>query len=133
MLIVHPPPGPWSFSGPQGPVAQWFDLVVGDTTVRRGAWRRDDPAIADRLVFSWAPELPVRWTEEDESVAGHPRDPHHRVETLASSRHVVVRRDGVLLAESSRPVLLYETGLPTRYYLPKPHVRTDLLEPTGTV
>lgn len=124
------PPHP--FFGPHGPVSQWYDLVVGDEVVRHAAWRRDDPAFAGLLVLSWHPALPLRWTEEDEEVGGHPRDPHHRVEVLRSSRHVVVRRGGVVLAESSRPVLLLETSLPTRYYLPEADVHLDVLEPSRT-
>ncbi|MEU9867757.1 DUF427 domain-containing protein [Actinomadura sp. NPDC048021] len=73
------------------------------------------------------------WFEEDEEVFVHPRDPYTRVDVLAASRHVRVEVDGVTVAESSSPRLLFETGLPVRYYLPKPHVRMDLLEHTGTV
>jgi uncharacterized protein (DUF427 family) len=68
------------------------------------------------------------WYEEDEQIFGHPKDPYHRIDILASSRHVRVRNGGVLLAESRRPMLLFETGLPVRYYLPAEDVRTDLLE-----
>lgn len=128
---AQPPAGGWSFFGAHGPVAEWFDLVVGDQVVPHAAWRRDDPALDRHLVLSWDPALPLRWTEEDEDVFGHPRDPHHRVEVLRSSRHVVVRREGVVLAESSRPVLLLETGLPTRYYLPEEDVALERLEPSG--
>jgi uncharacterized protein (DUF427 family) len=73
------------------------------------------------------------WYEEDEEVFVHPRDPYTRVDTVHSSRHVRVEVDGQTLAETTRPVLLFETGLPTRYYIPKLDVRMDLLEPTGTV
>ncbi|TDD72199.1 DUF427 domain-containing protein [Actinomadura darangshiensis] len=73
------------------------------------------------------------WFEEDEEVFVHPRDPYTRVDVLAASRHVRVEVDGVTVAESSSPRLLFETGLPVRYYLPKPHVRMDLLEHTDTV
>jgi uncharacterized protein (DUF427 family) len=73
------------------------------------------------------------WFEEDEEVFTHPRDPYTRVDILASSRHVRVELDGVRLAESDSPRLLFETGLPVRYYLPKPHVRMDLLELTDSV
>ncbi|GLZ15329.1 hypothetical protein Acsp04_55640 [Actinomadura sp. NBRC 104425] len=73
------------------------------------------------------------WFEEDEQVFVHPRDPYHRVDVLASSRHVRIEVDGVTVAESSSPRLLFETGLPVRYYLPKTHVRMDLLEPSDTV
>ncbi len=62
----------------------------------------------------------------------HPRDPYHRVDVLGSSRHVQVRVGGVLIAESRRPRLLFETGLPVRYYLPKLDVRLDLLTPSPT-
>ncbi|MFC9971452.1 DUF427 domain-containing protein [Spirillospora sp. NPDC127200] len=73
------------------------------------------------------------WFEEDQEVFVHPRDPYTRVDVLPSSRHVRVEVDGVTVAESGSPRLLFETGLPTRYYLPKTHVRMDLLEPSGTV
>jgi uncharacterized protein (DUF427 family) len=72
------------------------------------------------------------WFEEDEEVFKHPRDPYHRVDVRDSSRHVRVIVDGVVVAESTRPRLLFETGLPTRYYLPKLDVRMDLLSPTTT-
>ncbi|QFZ17954.1 DUF427 domain-containing protein [Saccharothrix syringae] len=71
------------------------------------------------------------WFEEDEPVYVHPRDPYTRVDALASSRHVRVEVDGVEVANSRRPVILYETGLPPRYYLPMTDVRVDLLRPTS--
>jgi uncharacterized protein (DUF427 family) len=73
------------------------------------------------------------WFEEDEEVFVHPRDPHARIDVLASSRHVRVEVDGVTVADSSTPRLLFETGLPVRYYIPKPHVRMDLLTQSETV
>src|ERR671914_1776880 len=73
------------------------------------------------------------WFEEDEEVFTHPRDPYTRVDILPSSRHVRIEVAGVTVAESMSPRLLFETGLPVRYYLPKPHVRMDLLEPSDTV
>ena len=89
-----------------------------------------------------APELPghvtVKWSDADEWLAdeerlvGHARDPFARIDVVRSSRHVVVEHEGVLLAESRRPLLLYETGLPVRTYLPPEDVRTDLLEPSET-
>ena len=125
-----PPDGPF-FYRPKGPVAQWYDLELNERVVRHAAWRRDDPAIADCLVLSWQPGVLDRWMEEDEIVIEHPRDPHKRVEAIASSRHVQISLDGVVLADSRRPVLLFETHLPTRYYLPRSDVRFDALEPSG--
>jgi uncharacterized protein (DUF427 family) len=73
------------------------------------------------------------WYEEDEEVFVHPRDPYHRVDVMNSSRHIKVVLDGEVIAETSRPRLLFETGLITRYYVPKVDVRLDLLEPSNTI
>jgi uncharacterized protein (DUF427 family) len=132
--LLHPssedsPDGPFFF-GPKGPVSQWFDLRVEDRLIPHAAWTRDDPALRGMIVLSWQPGLLDRWLEEDEEVRGHPRDPHKRVETVASSRRVTVELDGVELAETSRPVLLFETGLPTRYYVPRSDVRFEMLTPS---
>jgi uncharacterized protein (DUF427 family) len=72
------------------------------------------------------------WFEEDEPVYTHPRDPYTRVDILASSRHVRIEIDGVTVADSVRPHILFETGLPSRYYLPMTDVRLDLLRPTAS-
>lgn len=127
----EPPERPWFFQ-PQGAVSQWYDVVVGDRVVEHAAWVRDTPELADLLVVSWLPGLLDRWLEEDEEVGGHPRDPHARVDALPSSRHVVVSIDGVVLGDTNTPVVLFETGLPTRYYLPREDVDFDVLKPTDT-
>lgn len=69
------------------------------------------------------------WFEEDEALLGHPRSPYVRVDSLPSSRTVRIEVDGTVLAETDHPVLLFETGLPTRHYLPSEDVRLDLLTP----
>jgi uncharacterized protein (DUF427 family) len=73
------------------------------------------------------------WFEEDEEVFTHPRDPYTRVDILPSSRRVRVAVADVTVADSTGPRILLETGLPARYYLPKTHVRMDLLALTETV
>jgi uncharacterized protein (DUF427 family) len=70
------------------------------------------------------------WFEEDEPNLGHPRDPFHRIDIVHSSRHVRVEHDGEVVAESTRPHLLFETQLPVRYYLPREDLRADLLAPS---
>ncbi|WP_220794404.1 DUF427 domain-containing protein [Nocardioides pelophilus] len=115
---------------PHGPVSAWYDVVTEGRVIEHAAWVRDDPKISDRIVLSWEPGVIDRWLEEDEEVIVHPRDPHARVEALASSRHVRVSLGGTVLADSHSPVLLFETGLPTRYYLPREDVRLDVLTPT---
>ena len=110
-----------------------YDVRV-DGAVAEGAAKRylDSPlpAIRDLVRFEWA--AMDEWLEEDEPVYTHPRDPYHRVDILHSSRHVRVEVDGVTIADSVRPVILFETGLPPRYYLPLSDLRTELLTPTGT-
>jgi uncharacterized protein (DUF427 family) len=73
------------------------------------------------------------WFEEDEEVfGGHPRSPYVRVDAIRSSRRIRVEIDGVILAESDSPVLLFETGLPTRHYIPRTDIDFDALERTET-
>lgn len=112
-----------------------FDLVVGSRIAENAAWRYTDRSpeherISDYVGFHWR-QLEA-WYEEDDEVFVHPRDPYHRVDVLQSSRHVRVDIEGQVVAETRRPRLLFETGLPTRYYIPKQDVRMDLLDATGT-
>jgi uncharacterized protein (DUF427 family) len=72
------------------------------------------------------------WYEEDELNVSHPRDPFHRIEVVHSSRPVRVELDGQMLAESTRPYLLFESMLPVRYYLPAEDVARELLAPSDT-
>jgi uncharacterized protein (DUF427 family) len=102
--------------------------------VERGAWMHTSPpppleALAGLLTFSWRDLI---WFEEDEPLQAHARDPHKRVDVVAGSRHVRVELEGHLLAESRRPLLLFETALPVRYYLPAGDVVAALL-PSQTV
>jgi len=88
-------------------------------------------AIRGHVRFEWG--AMDAWFEEDEEVYVHPRDPYTRVDILPSSRHVRVEVDGVTVADSRNARILFETGLPARYYLPKTDVRLDLLARTDTV
>jgi uncharacterized protein (DUF427 family) len=72
------------------------------------------------------------WFDEDEEVAGHLRNPYTRVDVRSCSRLVRVLADGEVIAESRRAVLLSETGLPNRFYLPADDVRSERLELSGT-
>jgi uncharacterized protein (DUF427 family) len=99
-----------------------------------GAARRyphaPDPVVRDCVRFDW--NAMTEWLEEDEPVYVHPRSPYTRIDILASSRHVRIEVDGVIVADSRSPRILFETGLPPRYYLPLSDIRTDLLRPTAT-
>ncbi|MFC6010015.1 DUF427 domain-containing protein [Nocardia lasii] len=112
--------------------AAGFDVAIAGVRAEGAALRYLDSPIAElkdavRLDFDT-----FDWFEEDEPIAIHPRDPHHRVDILAGSRNVRVEVDGVTVADSSAPRILFETGLPPRYYLPRTDVRMDLLTPSDT-
>ncbi len=87
--------------------------------------------LAGTVRFDWA--ALDAWFEEDEQVFVHPRSPYVRVDALRSSRPVRVELGGVVLADSSSPVMVFETGLPTRYYLNRTDVDFGHLIPTDTV
>jgi uncharacterized protein (DUF427 family) len=115
--------------------ASYWSVTVGDRVVRNAVWSYQDPLpgrgdIKGRMAFYW--HKVDAWFEEDDEVFVHPRDPYHRVDVLSSSRHVRVAVAGQTVAETRRPRLLFETGLPTRYYIPKADVRMDLLTPTDS-
>ena len=120
---------------PSSAIARWT-LEHRGRTVDNVGWSYREPdadhaPLKDHIAFYWN-KLDA-WFEEDDEVYVHPRDPYHRVDVLQSSREVRVVVEGQEVARSRRPRLLFETGLPTRYYLPKLDVRLDLLEPSETV
>jgi uncharacterized protein (DUF427 family) len=114
--------------------ARTLTVLAGSARARGAAARYEDSPIEElrgTVRLQW--DAMEAWFEEDEVVYTHPRDPYTRVDILASSRHVRVLLDGLVLADSTSPRLLFETGLPTRYYLPRTHVRMGLLERSATV
>ena len=113
--------------------AHHYHVTGGATTVEDAAWTYPDSPIEElrALVrFEW--DAMDAWFEEDVEVFVHPRDPHTRVDALASSRHVRIELDGVVVADTHHPTVLFETGLPPRWYIPKHDVRMELLEPTDS-
>jgi uncharacterized protein (DUF427 family) len=114
--------------------AAYHSIKVGDRLALDAVWEYPDSpieAIRDHVRIEWS--ATDHWFEEDEEVFVHPRSPYARVDCLPSSRHVEVIVDGVTVADTHRPTLLFETGLPTRYYVPLTDVRLDLLEPSASV
>lgn len=94
------------------------------------AFRPADPDLHGHVIVDF--DGPDTWLEEDEAIFSHPRDPYHRVDVRRSARQVRVERDGALLAESNAARLVFETNLPTRYYLPGSDVDEHLLRPSPT-
>ena len=108
-------------------------MKAGGKVAENAAWhypeqKEDRPDLRGYIAFDW--HAMDAWFEEEEQVMVHPCSPYIRVDTLQSSRYIRVEIDGVVVAETCRPVLLFETGLPTRYYIPPEDVRMDLLTPT---
>jgi len=121
----------------------FYDISVGGRSADSAAWAygepdnraegfepADAPDLRGYVAFAW--NKIDAWFEEDVEVFFHARDPFKRVDCLPSSRHIRVTLGGEVVAESDRPVLLFETGLRTRYYIPKLDVRQDLLRPTAS-
>ncbi len=113
--------------------AKVYDVIINGQVAKAAALRYQDspiPELRDLVRIEW--QSMDEWFEEDEPVYVHPRDPYSRVDILTSTRHVVVEVDGVRVADSQQPRILFETGLPPRYYLPLTDVRMDLLRPSDT-
>jgi uncharacterized protein (DUF427 family) len=110
--------------------ASYWSARVDDRVAENAVWGYPEPIescppISGYLAFHW--RKMDHWYEEDEEIFVHPRDPYHRVDVLDSSRHVKVAVGGEIVAETDRPRILFETGLPPRYYIPEEDVRMELL------
>ncbi len=115
--------------------ASYYTIRAGGEEVKDGAWYYPDPLpgappIKDLIAFYF--NRMGRWLEEGEEIGVHPRDPYHRVDVLATDRHIRISLDGTLLAETDRALALFESNLPTRWYLPIDDVKAEL-EPSETV
>ena len=118
---------------PRG-TAHLHGLRVGETVRPSAARLYAEDAIdglAGTVRFEW--DALDAWFEEDEEVFVHPRSPFARVDALRSTRPVRIELDGTVLATSASPVMVFETGLPTRYYLNRTDVNSEHLEPSDTI
>ncbi len=116
--------------------ASYYSIRVGDRVVENGAWYYPEvlPAAPPELrgLIAFYFDRMDRWLEEAEEISVHPRDPYHRVDVIASDRHVRVLLEGELLAETENALALFETGLPVRWYLPAEDVVAELT-PSDTI
>jgi uncharacterized protein (DUF427 family) len=115
--------------------ARYWTLHVGEDEREHAAWSYEDPPdgappLAGLIAFEW--DAVDEWWEEAERVGVHPRDPYHRCDVARSDRHVVVRVGERVVADSTRPMMLFETGLPPRFYLPADDIDMGLLTVSGT-
>ncbi|NIK60846.1 DUF427 domain-containing protein [Kribbella shirazensis] len=95
------------------------------------AWVYDEGVAKDRVRFQW--DALDSWFEEDEEVFVHPRNPYSRVDAVKSTRHIQVAADNQVLADSNATVIVFETGLPPRYYFPRTSVNFEHLTPTDRI
>ena len=109
----------------------WYAVRVGDREAPRGAWEHTDlPAYADvlrdRVAFAW--HAMDAFYEEDERILGHAADAYHRIDIRQTSRQLVVQAGDRVIAESARPLVLYESGFAPRWYVPRDDVNEAALE-----
>lgn len=110
--------------------ASYFTVTVGDRVEENLVWTYPDPfaevgVITDHVAF-YLDRVDAVY-EESVRLLGHPRDPYHRVDTLRSDRRVRVLREDDVLAETTRPMGVFETGMPVRWYIPRADVRASLV------
>ena len=103
--------------------ARYWSLQAGERTAPDAAWSFDHPQLDGLIAFTWS--ALDEWLEEDEVAVKHARDPYHRVDVRVSSRHVRVSLEGQTLAESRQARILFETGMPPRFYFPPEDVNQD--------
>jgi uncharacterized protein (DUF427 family) len=113
--------------------ARWWHLQLNRKLVEDAVWEWHGPPpgappLHGLLGFHW--DALDRWLEEDEDAIVHARDPYHRVDVLDTSRRVRISLDSELLAETDRGKVIFETGLPPRWYVPLDDVRQELLIPS---
>ena len=110
----------------------WYVVRRGDHEAPRGAWEHTSlPAfaaiLAGRVAFAW--HAMDAFYEEEERILGHAADPYHRIDIRETSRHLVVRAGDEIVAESQRPLVLYESGFAPRWYVPRDDVDEQHLTP----
>jgi uncharacterized protein (DUF427 family) len=110
--------------------ASYWSVHAGGKVAEDAVWSYPDPLpdaprLAGYMAFYW--HKMDEWLEEDEPAIVHARDPYHRIDILDTSRHVRVSVNGEQVADTTRARALFETGLPTRWYIPRDDVRMDLL------
>ena len=120
-------------SGYRGTKKFW-NLRVNGCSIENGAWtyetKENRPDFSGYLALDWG--AIEHWFEEEEEVFNHPRNPYHRVDFVPSSRHIQVIVDGTKVADTTAPLMVFETSLPTRYYIPAADVDMQYLQPVDT-
>ncbi len=112
----------------------WYTVRAGEHRKPRAAWQHTElPAyardLAGRVAFAW--RAMDSFYEEDDRIVGHAADPYHRIDIRRTSRHLVVRHGDQVIADTSRPLVLFESGFAPRWYVPRADVSEDALTAVG--
>jgi uncharacterized protein (DUF427 family) len=115
-------------------LTSWYTVRAGEQSKPRAAWQHTElpdyaGELKGRVAFAW--RAMDAFYEEDERIVGHAADPYHRIDIRQSSRHLVVRHDGRVVADTSRPLALYESGFAPRWYVPRADVDESTLTPAA--
>lgn len=119
---------------PELGITSWYAIRIGEKYAPRGAWQHSElPDYASelraRVAFSW-PAMDAFY-EEDERIVGHAADSYHRIDIRQTSRHVMVRYQDRIVADSRQPMVLYESGFAPRWYVPRDDVDESAFTPVG--
>jgi uncharacterized protein (DUF427 family) len=110
----------------------WFEVIAGTRQVARAAWQH--VALADHAAILQG-KVALAWHamdgfyEEDDRILGHAADPYHRIDIRHTSRHLVVRAGDRVVADTTSPLVLYESGFAPRWYVPREDVVAEALTP----
>ncbi|MDV3123586.1 DUF427 domain-containing protein [Mycobacterium sp. 21AC1] len=114
---------------------RWYTVTAGDRSTNHAAWQhtalpKHAAVLADRVAFAW--RAMDAFYEEDDRIVGHAADMYHRIDIRTTSRHLVVRDGDRTVADTHRPVVLYESGFAPRWYVPRGDVEASALEHVET-
>src|SRR5215467_3749058 len=111
-------------------LTSWYIVRAGEQNAPRGAWEHVSlphygSDLQGRIAFAW-PAMDAFY-EEDERIVGHAADSYHRIDIRQTSRRLLVRCGERLVADSTRPLVLYESGFAPRWYVPRADIEEALL------
>jgi uncharacterized protein (DUF427 family) len=109
----------------------WFSVTVADKTVDHAAWQHtalpDHASVLQgRVAFAW--RAMDAFYEEDERIVGHAADAYHRIDIRQSSRHLLVKEGDRVIADTTRPLVLFESGFAPRWYVPREDIDGKALQ-----
>jgi uncharacterized protein (DUF427 family) len=110
----------------------WYTVRAGRNSKPRAAWHYTGlPAHASELKgrVAFARHAMDAFYEEDERIVGHAADSYHRIDIRQASRHLTVRHGGRIVADTTRPLALYESGFAPRWYAPRADIDETALIP----